>query len=579
MFKCNTCSHAEEVPFSRCPVCGSVPDITDGQIRDYLYIIYKAQKDKKYEVAVSGYRALAELGHTPSELEYAKILEKGELVPQNLDTAMLYYYRAACKNDPLGAYRYSRLLSRTSEAGARFWLLYSAYLGCAEAYPEAARLYSLEGDEAAANYYYSLSYETDTAACLTLAKRYFEGVGTEPSPANAKYFISKFKLLPISAWGMAWKLRSVKPEAPNIGKPESAMSLPHELAGLAKEYKYLGAYFNIISALAEDSTEHLTTLGILYAEGIGCEKAPDAAVKALKRAASQGSIKAYRYLGDMFLEGKLVTRDAEAAIECYTAMARLGDNKGYELIGDIYYDGAHERCDLAEAIKFYELAAKSGNTSAYSKSERLKDEREEFFLKAEQIIDTDPCGAFKAFAISAGMGYSPAFVRLGKCYRFGIGTKRDGKRAFMWYEHAHKAGDEGALFELGLCYARGIGTAFDYKRATGYLRSAARGGDKRAEDELIRLMENKKRYMAASVFSRGMRLLYQKRFELAKAMLDAGAEAGNPKATYTLGCMYEFGLGTATNRELAFALYEKAYAMKFRDPRQTYKLKVLKMIR
>jgi hypothetical protein len=43
--------------------------------------------------------------------------------------------------------------------------------------------------------------------------------------------------------------------------------------------------------------------------------------------------------------------------------------------------------------------------------------------------------------------------------------------------------------------------------------------------------------------------------------------------------MYEFGLGGYTDREGAKALYEYSYREKFRDPRQEYKLKILRMTR
>ena len=220
-----------------------------------------------------------------------------------------------------------------------------------------------------------------------------------------------------------------------------------------------------------------------------------------------------------------------------------------------------------------------GNGSARVKSDGLKDEREALFAEAEDAIDTDPERAFRCFAIACGMGHIPAYSRLAKCYLVGIGTKRDRQRAFMWYEYAVRMGDEAALYDLGLCYSRGIGVAFNFGKAVEMLTRAHRHADARAEAELIRLYENKKRAMSGSLFSAAVRLLYQKKFSLAKRMLDVCAEAEHPKAIYTLGCMYEFGIGTATNRELAFALYEQAYAMRFRDPRQTYKLKVLKMIR
>ena len=94
-----------------------------------------------------------------------------------------------------------------------------------------------------------------------------------------------------------------------------------------------------------------------------------------------------------------------------------------------------------------------------------------------------------------------------------------------------------------------------------------------------RLLENKRRHMSRSLFSSAMRLLYQRKFDPALKMLHACRLAENARGIYTLGCLYEFGIGTATDRELAFSLYEVAYSMKFRDPRQSYKQKILKMVR
>ena len=76
-----------------------------------------------------------------------------------------------------------------------------------------------------------------------------------------------------------------------------------------------------------------------------------------------------------------------------------------------------------------------------------------------------------------------------------------------------------------------------------------------------------------------MRLLYKRKFDAAKEHLDFCHSIGNPKAIYTLGCLYEFGMGVPVNKDYAYALYEDAYKLKFRDPRAVYKLRVLKMIR
>ncbi len=578
MFKCINCSHIEELPFAVCPVCSAPSSYTEAQIRDHLYIIHKAIKSRKYEVAVSGYRALADIGHTPSEIEYAKILEQGELVPEDKEGAMHYYYSAACKNDPYAAYRYSRLIAERSASDAEFWLLYSAVLGSADSYAEVGSLYSEKGDEVSANYYYALAAESDNRECAALlAKRCYKGIGQDPSDEHAKWYLEKFKLPPFRLIPLAFKLRSVISEKPEPIKTARIENLTADLAQMAKERGYYTAYFNLISMMAWDDIGRLFTLGTLYAEGVGCDQNIERAQELLKRAASRGNVSAYRYLGDMHLSGIHVPQNIDEAVNAYTMAAKLGDPEAYELIGDIYHEGRCVRCSLSRAIEYYDMAAKLGNSSAYAKSEKLKDEREDFFKTGEQVIDEDAALAFKSYAISAGMGYSPAYERLARCYRYGIGTKRDRQRAFMWYEYAAKEGDAAALYGLGVCYARGIGTAFDFKKAVKTLMQAKSKGEPKAEAEIIRLMENKKRAMARSLYSMAMGLMYQKKFELAKKILDAGATLEHPKAIYTLGCAYEFGIGTETDRVKAFELYERAYELKFRDPRQGYKQRVLKI--
>ena len=580
MFKCKVCGYESTLVPSACPECGREVCLSDAESREILSALKKAKKSRKYEYAVSGYRALAEMGVTEAQIEYARILERGELVPKDLDLAMKYFYLAAQKNDAYGAYRYSRLLSRHSDRGSRFWLAYSAYLGCRESYPAAAEQYSADGDEDMANYYYSLAAALDdTAAIVTMAKRYYGGVGVPRSEAYAKWYLDKLLIPPFHAIKMAYRLRSVKAEEPTVHRPERYGAVVRELTARAKQYGFYTAYHRLVSALSADDIDMLYTLGTLFAEGVGCTADARLAIELLERAAAHGSRDAYKYLGDTFIAGKIMPRDIERALECYKSAADLGMSNAYEIMGDIFYEGELVRCDIAAAIELYDIAAREGDGSAGRKALALKDEREALFREGEDKLAALPEEAFRAFAISAGMGYLPAYTRLAECYRDGVGVKKERSRAHMWFEMAVEEGDDSALYDLGLCYSRGIGTAFDFDRATEVLHRAERFGDTRAEAELLRLYENKKRKLSRRLFSTAMRLLYRKKFEAARRMLEVCRSAGHPKGIYTLGCMYEFGIGTPTDRELAFSLYETAYSLKFRDPRQVYKLCILKMIR
>lgn len=552
----------------------------DFEISSALATLRDAMKNRKYEYAVTGYRALADRGVTEAEVEYGKILEAGELVPRDLDLAMKYFYRAAEKLDPSGAFRYSRLVSRHSDAASRFWLAFAAHIGSKEAYPFAAEAYSSEGDEVMANYYYSLAaLGDDVHAIVALAKRYYNGVGSEPREDFARWYMDKLTFPPFHAIKLAYRLRGVKPAEPTFGKPQCYNEVVEKLMREAKRLKFFTAYHALLKEACEWNADGLYSLGVGYAEGIGCRASLDKAISAFEKAAAHGSAEACKYLGDIYISDKTGKRSVEAAIRCYRAAAERGLSNAYELMGDIFYDGKLIECDIAAAVELYELAAREGDASAARKAASLKAEREELFADGEAALSISSGSAFRSFAISAGMGYVPAYSRLAYCYEMGIGCKKDRRRAHLWYTEALEGEDYSVLYDLGRCYSRGIGVAFDFDRAVGFLKRAARHGDRRAKSELERLLENKKRHMSRSLFSKAMRLLYKKKFEPALKMLEACRMADNPRGIYTLGCLYEFGIGTETDRELAFSLYEIAYSMKFRDPRQTYKQKILKMVR
>ena len=168
---------------------------------------------------------------------------------------------------------------------------------------------------------------------------------------------------------------------------------------------------------------------------------------------------------------------------------------------------------------------------------------------------------------------------MARCFLIGRGIKKDRRQAFLWYERAVENKDESAICEYGLCYSRGIGVAFNFKKAVQILAQAARLGSNAAKVEIEHLLENKRKHMIDSAYSKAMRLLYMKKFKEAEELLRLCLKYNHGKGIYTLGCLNEFGLGIPTNREMAFRLYETAFELKFRDPRSVYKLCILKMIR
>ena len=581
MIHCNKCGYVGAYYDTLCPECKQKFELTPDEISDIVREIKEAEEKKHYETVAEGHHILADLGRTESQMAYAEMLEKGDCVLRDLDAAMIYYHMAAEKNDPLGAYRYSRLAERTSDRASSFWLAYSAALGCVEAYLKVAERYAEHGDDELANYYYSMAAAYDeTDAIVTLAKRYYSGIGAEQNLPYAKWYMDKLLLPPIYAIKMAYKLRSVKAQDPGIPIHPDYRRMLTRLAVKAKDYGFDKQYHHLCKLLAnEGDLSARTVLGMLYAEGRGCDPSLNMALSLLEGAAKDGSPDAYKYLGDIYITGRLIPRDTENALAYYRKAAELGMTDAYEMMGDIFNHGEIVKRDVVKAIEMYELGAKEGHASAREKADSLKNEREKLYALGEELNKTSPEQSFRAFAISAGMGYVPAYKEMARAFLTGNGIKKNRRQAFLWYERAVNAKDNEALLELGLCYSRGVGTGFDFKKAVSTLTVAARLGSDVAAKELGRIMENKRRHMLKKVYSDAMSMIHKKRTWEAARLLTMLEKYGHAKGIYTLGCLYEFGLGIPANRELASRLYEKAFELKFRDPRAEYKLRILKMTR
>ena len=581
MIRCNKCGYVGSYYGPKCPSCKEAFNLTPEEIEEKIEEINQAEEHREYELAAEGHHILADAGRTESQKKYATMLERGDCVPRDLDAAMDYYYMAAEKNDAFSAFRYSRLAERTSEKAASFWLTYSAALGCVEAYPVLAEKLAIDGDDELANYYYALAAAYDnTDSIVTLAKRYYNGVGAEQNLQYAKWYMDKLTLPPIHAIKMAYKLRAVKADDPGVPKHPDFDRMLRRLAIKAQDYGYEIPYHSLCKMLSDrEDMQARMILGMLYADGTGCKQDVNTALTLLESSAINGNAEAYCHMGDIYIAGKLVEPNADKALQCYKGAADLGMTNAYERMGDIYRLGEMVQRDMAKAIELYDIGAKEGHSGAREKSEMLKAKREELYNVGEGLKASTPDQSFRAFAISASMGYVPSYKQIARAYLEGRGIKKNRVQAYLWFEKAIENNDDEALYEYGLCFSRGIGTAFDFKKAIEILSKAARLGSTEARDEIERLMKNKRRRMLKKVYSNAMTLIYKREFKEAEKLLRVCLRLGHAKGIYTLGCLNEFGLGIPTNRDVAFRLYETSFDLRFRDPRAVYKLKILRMAR
>ena len=580
MIKCKNCGRANPEYKTACPECQSTPELTRSEANRLLREADDLLGRNDFSRVVDIYRLLAAAGIAEGERGFGLILERGLLVPRDLDMAVKYFYSAAQKGDPISAYKYSRHVVG-NEGLSDFWLAFSAMMGCKEAYADAFALYSRYKERRTAAYYCSLLAEDgDVDAIIEMARRHLYGDGVEQNERKAKWYAERIERAPLHALKLYRRLqaveeRSLRPKLPTF--TDKNVIMQRLIAG-AKKLGYNKVLVILCKAYAESGTKDATVfLAGLHIEGIEYEQNAELGIGMLEEAMHRGSVAAAKYLGDLYLAGEFVEQSNRIAVHYYRAASDLGGEGVHEFLGDVFHKGEITEPDYALALSLYERGAADGDYACARKAKAMYVERERNYLEATRLERSEPDRAFILYKKSIDAGYLPAHARIGWYYERGIGTKVNRKEAFRHYKAAHEAGDKRAIESLGRCYARGIGTAFDFDKASELLSIAREMGSRSADRELYRIYENKKKHMLRSLYSTAMRLYYNKKYDLARSMFETCMQLGLAEATYSIGCLYEFGITTAPDRKIALRFYKKAYEQGYSDPRQYHKQSMLRI--
>ncbi|RHZ70804.1 hypothetical protein Glove_267g10 [Diversispora epigaea] len=133
---------------------------------------------------------------------------------------------------------------------------------------------------------------------------------------------------------------------------------------------------------------------------------------------------------------------------------------------------------------------------------------------------------------------------LGNCYRSGIGTTKDEKKAFQWYLKSAEGGDHDGQCNLGYCYRRGIGTTKDEEKAFLWYLKSAEGGNLLGQNDL------------GYCYQHGIGTTKDE--EKAFQWYLKSAEGGDHGGQCNLGYCYRRGIGTTKDEEKAFLWYLKS---------------------
>jgi TPR repeat protein len=147
---------------------------------------------------------------------------------------------------------------------------------------------------------------------------------------------------------------------------------------------------------------------------------------------------------------------------------------------------------------------------------------------------------FKALVALADKGDAEAQYHVGMMHHLGIGTQKDTRQAFAWFQKAAASNDPLGAYKLG-CYYDGQGegvVASDPAEALKYKLVAARAGYALAQLDV------------AHVYGR------QGNSEEAVKWLKMAGDQGDPKALYSLSGSYFKGDGAPRDLSLAYAYYK-----------------------
>ena len=126
----------------------------------------------------------------------------------------------------------------------------------------------------------------------------------------------------------------------------------------------------------------------------------------------------------------------------------------------------------AKAEKQLYKLAKKGDLDALS---ALNDYYEKCVTEAKTPKESSKIRqkALKAALLGAAQNSPYWLIVVGEMYRYGVGTEKNEKKAFSYYEKAAALGDVDGIVKVGRAWLNGIGVLTDYQKALYFFEKAA----------------------------------------------------------------------------------------------------------
>ena len=545
-----------------CPTCGFVQSKAEEIILGWYDDACRAEDERRYEKAADLYKNAAEMGLLSAQLAYGRLLENGRGVKKSVEKAKEYYRSAAAYGEAEAALALAELLSKTGKKEDReesvFFLRVSAELGSAQAQFLLAEAYRLGQipvtSENQVEYWYTESAKQGFEDAALKAGELYLSNGQEN---YAKWFFERVSSSR-AAQRYLRRMQNVSAAEPPETRPVNHFASLCDLGLLAERKGDNAIAFSLYGISADAGyTRALYRLGLCYENAVGTTRDAQEALKYYQSAANAGSIQALLQLAACYRYGRGTDCDESRAFSYYLMAAEKNNARAQYIIGECYLNGEMVAQNMRLAISWFERAAMQGQSDAIARVNALHETMSEIYNGAVEAQKSgDHAEALRLYSLVAEMGHSAAQCNAGYCYQTGRGCVKNAKRALYYYGLASEGGSIVAKYNLAICHARGIGTPLDFKRARTLLAECMKE-DYAPAAEFLEQMN--RQYMAKL----GRRLyaastVVYRRGDVAETIriLVAAAKCGNLRATYMLGCHFEFGDGVPRDRERAEELYE-----------------------
>lgn len=548
-----------------CPECHTPATLDATEAAELFRRAVSEEQDKRYEIAVRLLSLLSEAGYPEGEEAYARCLEEGLGTPRDYVRAADGFLAAAEHGSVRAAYRLGRLLFMHPRIGvehgrAAFWLRTAAALGSADA----ALMLSSSGDRLGLSPSERLSYLDAAArgaskkAIKRMARAYRTGRGVGKNPSAAVWFYRTLPRTPRLALLLLRVLyknpSATEPPMITVGDPAAALfTLGEEATTQGFCTTALRLY---LLATDQGSVEGALRAAAAYLGGVGTPPDRDAAISLYIRAEERGSAEAGLALGRLYEHEE---RDLAEAERHYLVAAERGMAEHQYILGDFYINNDKAGEGVRRAVPWLRRAAEGGCRPAAERLLGIDARLAETYNRAVIAQEAgNVCEAFALYENAAALGHADALSNLGYCLQKGIGCTADLRAAARAYRDAVAAGSEAAIINLAVCYMRGYGIGRSFSKATELLLSAPAPYREAAKKLLLEMDAVRAKKHAHRLYSAAAAVYHRGDVEGAIRLRLAAAKSGSARASYMIGCHFEFGDGVPLDRDRAARWYESA---------------------